>query len=169
MRVLIGCLLVHALLAEVIPWPWWVPNLTLVGLILAIGATPRRWLIYSLIAGMVSVVWVVRFPGPTLLGYLAVGWMIQALAKLWDASDARVQSLMVGLAALLFTGAALWLDMLWSLPLAGLLAIHVAITCATLPLARRFSEKGQRSHNHEKDQWSHKVTGSHVTGKSVHL
>ncbi len=139
MALLLGCLLVHAVMVQLIPWPWWVPDLTLVGLVLAVVRSPRRWLVLSGIAGLWTVLWAVRFHVPLLVGYLAVGWTAQALGRRWDAADAKVQLVLLGWAAAFMTFGSLWLHDLWSLPLAGLASAHVAMTCAALPLVRRIA------------------------------
>ena len=40
MRLLAACWLTHALLAQAIPSPWWVPDVTLVGLVLSVTRSP---------------------------------------------------------------------------------------------------------------------------------
>jgi len=136
MGVLLGCLLAHALVAQLIPWPWWVPDITLVGLVLAVGRSPGQWLALSGLSGLWTVVWAVRFQGAVFIGYLALGWAVQALTRRWDATEVRVQAAMVAMASLFMTAGALWLDELWSWPLLGLAGAHVVMTCVTLPIAR---------------------------------
>ena len=136
MAILLICLIGHAGLALLIPSPWLVPNLTLVGLVHAVGRAPQRWLVCSGLAGGFTVAWAIRFPGLLFAGVLALGWVVHELARRWDLSDARVQSLVVGSASLLASCGALWLDALWSLPLLGLACTHVAITGAAVPFVR---------------------------------
>lgn len=136
MRGLLGCLVIHTLLAAIVPSPWWVPNLTLAGLVLAIGRSPRRWLTLSGVAGLWTAVWAVRLPGVLFLGYLGCGWLAQRVARRWDMTEVRVQSGLVGMASLLMTVGTLWLDGLWSFPLLGLAGAHVVVTCAAAPLLR---------------------------------
>jgi hypothetical protein len=136
MGLLVGCLIAHALLADMIPWPWWVPNLTVLGLVLAIGKAPGRWLGLSGLAGGWTVVWAVRVPGLLLIGYLVMGWIVQGLARRWDTTEVRSQYGLVGMASFLMTVWVLWLDNLWSFPLFGLAGAHIAVTCAALPLLR---------------------------------
>jgi len=143
MGLLITCLLLHTVMVQLIPWPWWVPDLTLVGLVLAVGRSPRQWLIYSAIAGLWTVLWAVRFHAPLLAGYLAVGWTVQALGRRWDAADPKVQMGLVGWAAALITVGSLWLHDLWSVPVVGLAGAHVAMTCAALPPVRRLAGRRQ--------------------------
>ena len=141
MALLLGCLLVHAVMVQLVPWPWWVPDVTLLGLIVAVGRSPGRWLVLSGIAGLWTVLWAVRFQAPLLAAYLAVGWTVQALGRRWDASDPAVQGVLVGWAASLMTVGALWLHDLWSVPVAALAGVHVGITCAALPLVRRMTAR----------------------------
>lgn len=127
----------HALLASVIPSPWWVPNLTLVTLVLLVARAPGRWLILSWLAGIFMMVWAVRFPGPVFTGYLLVGWAVQALSKHWDTTDPRAERLMVGLASLCLTVGVLWLESLWSVALVGLAVVQAGLTVLAVPLTRR--------------------------------
>jgi len=136
MGMLLGCLMAHSLLAASVPSPWWVPNLTLAGLVLAIGRSSRRWLILSGVAGLWTAMWAVRFPEAVFLGYLGCGWLAQELSRRWDMAEARVQSGLVGMASLLMTVGTLWLEGLWSVPLLGLAGVHVAVTCAAASALR---------------------------------
>ena len=138
-RILIMSLLAHVVVAGVAPSPWWAPNLTLVGLILAIVQTPTRWLLLSGVAGLWAMVWAIRFPVPILMSYLLLGWVAQVLARSWDVRDLRVQCVMAVIGSLITTLEALWLDDLWSLPLLGLLSVQVVVTTLALPCTRRLT------------------------------
>ncbi len=130
------CLVLHAVLVQ---WtgPWWLPNLTLIGMLLSIARPPRWWLPLSLVAALFTLSGSVRFPRIILLAYVALGWLLQWLAERWDVSDARVQELVAVLACAVLTGSALWLDGLWSWSLAAAAAGHVALTGLALHVLRR--------------------------------
>ena len=130
-------LAVHALLAGVIPSPWWVPNLSLVVLVVIVARVPNRWLILSWLAGMFMMVWTVRFPVLVFASYLFVGWAVQALSQRLDTTDPRAEWLIVGLASLCLTLGALWLESLWSVSLVGLAVVHIGLTVLAVPLTRR--------------------------------
>lgn len=136
--VLLVCLLLHVALSTIISSPWWVPDLTLVGLMLAIFASPRAWLWYAAVAGLATMVWAVRFPLPIVMSYLIVGMIAQLLTRQWDATDVRVQSLVVSAGSLLMTAGLLWLDNRISFRLAGLVMIHVVMTGFSALIIRRF-------------------------------
>lgn len=143
MRLLIGCLLAHVVIAELVPSSWWVPDLTLIGLVLSVGERPERWLVGSALAGLATMVWAIRFPVPVSVGYLAFGWAVQAAARQWDATDERVQYLLVLVASVLFTFGALWLHDRWTFMLVGLALVRVVMTCSALPLVRGvFNSRG---------------------------
>ena len=137
MLLLVSCLLVHAVLAALLPSPWWVPDVTLAGLIVAIGRSPHRWIGLSGVAGLLTVVWAVRFPQLILVGSLILGWIVQALAKQWDVTDFRLQCVMVAIASCLTTFGWLWLEGLWSIRLIGAALAHVLVTSLSVPLIRR--------------------------------
>ena len=129
MRCVIGSLIAHMVVAQLVPAPWWVPDLTLVGMIYAVAHSPRRWFLYSSIAGLSTMVWAARDPAPLFITSLVMGWMVQALTTRWDASDARVQLTMVGMASLSTTLGAIWLEACWSWSMLGLGVAHIAVTC----------------------------------------
>ena len=139
MALLIGCVVTHALLAHLIASPWWLPDLTLVGLVLAVGRRPAQWLIASLVAALLPVVSAVRFQGQLFSAYLVCGWLVQLVGRRWDAADGRVQGAMVLMAAAGLTLGAIWLEDLWSLPLLGLAGLRVAATGLCVPLIQRLA------------------------------
>ena len=137
MIVLVACLLAHALIAQTVSSPWWVPDLTLVGLVLAVGIRPARWLAASLVAALFSFLWAIRFSGQLFTGSLLCGWLASRVGTRWDATDVRVQALVALLACALMTFGMMWLENLWSLPLLSVALIHVAITGLCVPTVRR--------------------------------
>ena len=137
MVVLLGCLAAHVAMAGLLPSPWWVPDLTLVGLILAISRTPHRWMLLSGSAGLLTAVWAVRFPHVVLVGSLGLGWIVRTLAKQWDITDVRLQRLLVAAASLLTTFGWLWLEGLWSLPVVAFAAMRVLMTSVSVSIVRR--------------------------------
>ena len=144
MWLLLSTLAAHALIARAVPSPWWVPDLTLVGLILAVARAPSRWLLLSAVAGLFTMAWAVRFPKQMFLSYVALGWVVQMLGRAWDATDLRVQLGMVGLASALLSLGGLWLDELWSFPLLGLSMVRVAMTVLAVPCVRHLAERRVR-------------------------
>ena len=137
MVILVTCWVAHLLLAGLIPSPWWVPDLTLAALVLAVGRTPRRWLTLSGVAGLFTIIWAVRFPLQILIGYLAVGGVVCTLTRYWDTADVRVQSLMAGVASLAMAFGALWLDGIWSMVQLGLAGVHAAMTALAVLVIQR--------------------------------
>lgn len=137
MRMLLGCLMLHALLAAMAPSPWWVPNLTLVGLVMAIRREPRRWPIASAVAGFFTVAWAVRFPLQLLAGFLGLGALVRWLSTQWDLDDPRVQDAVVACGSGVTSAGLLWLDGLWSPMLAGWVVVHTAVTVLAARLMRR--------------------------------
>ena len=140
MGLLAACLALHLLAVQIVGSSWWVPHLTLIGLVLAVAQAPARWLRPSLVAGIAMSLWAIRFPGQIVLSYLLAGWLVRWAAGQWDARDARVQLALIAGACAGMTAGTLWLERLWSLPLAGLAVWQVASTCAVLPIVRRTLE-----------------------------
>ncbi len=138
MRKLMSCLIAHQVLAGLVSSPWWVPDLTLAGLILTVARQPARWVLGASLAGVFISAWAIRFSGPIFLSYVFLGWGVQMLAKHWDVTDRRVQNLVGALASLLMTVGLVWLDGVWSLPIVGLAIVQVAMTTLSLVILRRF-------------------------------
>ena len=137
MAILLSCLLAQAWLAHAIASPWWVPDLTVVGLMVAVTRTPHRWLPLSLVAGAATMVWMIRFAAPLLLGYVTFGWVLQVLITHWEISDWRLRSTLAALVSLLLTLTALWLDETWSLTLLALLLARAFLTALAVPVVQR--------------------------------
>lgn len=140
--VLLGCSAAHLALAAASPSPWWVPDLTLVGLVLSVGRAPTRWLPLSIFAGLVTMVWAVRFPGQLFTTYLLIGWASQIVARHWDATDVRIECLHVAAGSLILMVGMVWLDDLWSPRLLVLTALRVALTCSVVPLVHHLAARG---------------------------
>ena len=138
---LAACLIAHALLTSAFSPSWWVPDLTLVGLVLAVARTPSRWFLLSVVAGVFTMAWAIRFPKQVFLFYVVLGWVVHVLGRQWDATDLRVQVSMVGLAGALLSLGALWLDELSSLSLLGLSMARVAMTVLAVPCVRHLLER----------------------------
>ena len=139
MVVLLGCLAAHIVIAGLLPSPWWVPDLTLVGLIVAIGRSSDRWAVCSGLTGLTTAIWAIRFPQLILAGSLFLGWIVHALAKQWDITDLRLQWLLVAVLSCVTTFGWLWLEDLWSLRLIGIGFVHVLMTSLSVPLIRRLA------------------------------
>lgn len=137
MKVLGGCVAVHLLLVACFGSAWWVPDLTLVGMVLMIAAAPTRWVLASALAGGLAMLWAVRFVPVVFAGYLALGWGLRQAVHHWDAADQWVLSALVGLAAALLTGGLVWLDDLWSPAVAVALMGRVASTTLSAFAIRR--------------------------------
>jgi hypothetical protein len=134
MSLLLACATGHAALTWVVPSPWGVPDLTVAGLVLTIGRAPRRWLAVSLAAGLLTLIWTVRWAWLVWAVYLALGWSLHTLARVMDVSDRRVQGLAVAAASAVMSGGALWFDQLGRWPLLAAAAGHVAVTTGALLL-----------------------------------
>ena len=130
----VGCLALHALTAMVMPSAWWVPNITLVAMSVAITARPRAWFPMGLAAGWFMTAWAVRHTTTLLIGYLILAGAIAWLAQRWELTEPRTQRRVVAAGAGAMTCWLLWLDHLWSLPVLGWSILHVAATTLIVPL-----------------------------------
>ena len=142
MWALAGWCALHVAAVQLVGSPWWVPNFTLIGLVRGVVAAPSRWLWIAAVCGALLSLWVVRWPGALLLGCVAGGGLLRAAAAQWNLQDRRVE---LATAAILSAGwvvSLLIMDHLWSLPIAGLAAWHVAATCAGLAASRRLRGPG---------------------------
>ena len=128
MALLFSCLAAHALLSGSLPSPWWVPNLTLIGLVRSIGRTPRRWMSYAMVAGVITTAWAIRDATAGLLAYAIVGWLTWSLSRRWDITDRRVQCLLAGFASAVLACGSLWCDALSSLAVWRSALLHILVT-----------------------------------------
>lgn len=126
MRLFVGCVVGHVVLTTLFGPAWWVPDVTLVGMVLCIAASPARWLPASVLAGGIAALWAVRWTPLVFAGYLAIGWGLRQASQQWDAGDPRVRTLLVALAVTLLTGWLVWVDDLWSPAIVGALLTRVA-------------------------------------------
>lgn len=141
--ILLGsAILAHLVIARWVASPWWAPDLTLIGLTLAIGRAPERWWSFAILAGLITMPWAVRFPSQIFAGYLACGWLVRVMGNRWDLTDRRVQWAAVCLATGLMRLWGCWLENLWSPPVLGLACLQTTVTGLSVPgirwaLARR--------------------------------
>ena len=136
MNVLLLSMASHLVATQLLP-PWWVPDLTLIGLVVVIIRTPRRWLTYSALAGLFTMCWVARDPVPIGLAYGVVGWVTQLLMQEWDLGDPRLACGVVAAACAAMTLGLLWLEDLWSAVMIGWFMIRVTVTIGSALLAHR--------------------------------
>ena len=137
MGIVISCHLLHLIGAGISPSPWWVPNATLIGLVIAVTAKPRRWLENSLLAGLLMTVWAIRTGWLFLPEYLLIGWIVRLTTIEWDVMDLRVQGSLLSAMACVLTLLHIWFENQWSSASVGLGLLHVASTLICLPLLRR--------------------------------
>ena len=126
----------HAILATLIPSAGWVPDLALVGMVLAISLAPARWFVFSIILGGWVILWVVRHRTAFLLGYWLLGWALQFVAKVYDPTHHRIQQLEVAVATFLISIGMLWCDHGWSISSLGGVGIHMVATSVSLYVFR---------------------------------
>lgn len=136
MAILVWCLVAHAVLARLIASPWWVPDLTLVGLVVGVSLRPKRWLMASVMAGLFMMLGAVRFPAQVFLGYVLCGTIVQLAARRWDTTDGRIQGGVVLILSAFMTLGLLGLERLWSWPLLAFAVLRVAVTGLSLPCVR---------------------------------
>ncbi|MDP3704199.1 MAG: hypothetical protein Q8R78_07405 [Candidatus Omnitrophota bacterium] len=134
----------HLALALASPSPWWVPDLTLVGLVLAVGRSPARWFACTVFAGLLTVAWAVRFPGQVFAGYLLIGWVSHLLSRHWDVTDLRIECFLVAAGSLCLMAGMLWLEDLWSLRVLLLTVVRTAVTCGVVPVIHHVASSGPR-------------------------
>jgi hypothetical protein len=119
-----------------------VPDLTLVGVVVATARTPARWLLWASLAGLMTSVWAVRFAAAVFGGYLVLGWVLQGLARRWDTTDLRVECLIAAAAVAILTVGLVWLDDLWSPAILGLTMGRAAMSTFALVVLRATTAKG---------------------------
>lgn len=129
-------LVVQQLAVMISPSPWWIPDITAIGLVVTVGRPRAGWLGLSLFAGCVAMALAVRFAGAVLVWYVALGWLVHRLRRHWDASDVRVQSLVAGVSSLVMVLAMLGMGRIGSLSLLWWVVARAALTGLGVWLAR---------------------------------
>lgn len=130
------CCAAHAGAMFAVTESWWAPNLTMVGLILAVARAPGRWLLCSIAAALSVMIWAVRFPAVVAGTYVATGWSVRWVATQWDMSDPLVQGALVAAVSAVMAFSSLWLHGLWSVSLAANAFAHVLLTSAAFCTVR---------------------------------
>ena len=138
---LLICAAVHLALALISPSAWWVPDLTLVGLVLSVARFPSKWLLLSGVAGLLTSAWAVQSFSLMFAGYLLVGWATRIAGHRWDVTDVRIESWLAGGGSLLLTLAAFWLHDQWSPVLLFLMTVRTALTCSAVALVHPLAAK----------------------------
>jgi hypothetical protein len=133
MKVLLGSLLVQFFLGQLIPSPWWVPDVALAGCVLVVSAAPTRWVLVSAVPAGAIMPWLTRATLPLCLGYLACGAMVRLAASRWDVADARVQLTLVVVASTFMTLVAMACSRALPLAVIGPAIMHVALTACCVP------------------------------------
>ena len=133
---LFACLAVHLLLARVMASPWWVPDLTLAGLVLAVALNPRRWLVWSSLAAGAATIWAARWSGQVFAAYWLSGLAARLAVGRWDAANRFVQMVLVAVLASVVTVTFIWLEDLWSLRLLAAAGLRVLLTVLCVPAIR---------------------------------
>ena len=126
--VLGGSLAAHLVAVQLIPSPWLVPNLTLVGVVAGVAAAPQHWLGLGGAAGLLSMLWAPSQGWSVAAGYIAVGAFARLATRHWDASDPRVGAIIMAIGSGAVTAG--WVTLLPARPwaLLGLAALHIALT-----------------------------------------
>ena len=128
MMLLFGGWLMQAALTQLLPSAWWAPDLLVAGLVLGVLKQPARWVALSAAAGVCAAVWAIRAPAVICLSYVGLGLAVRVAIRQWDVSDRRTQCLLIGAASGALTGLAVWIDTLWSFPVAALMLLRAVIT-----------------------------------------
>ncbi len=133
---LIGCIIAQIVLAGIVPFPWWVPDLALAGLVLTVIRKPGDWLLCATLVGGTMMLWAIRFPLLMLLSYVTAGGLARLMVRRWDLQDVRTLTVLTGglvLAVQLFW---LWIDRAWSWELFGLACGRAGLSALMIPLMR---------------------------------
>lgn len=140
MIVWFGCVFVHGLLANFASSGFWVPQLTLVGLVISILRYPKGWLLLSLLTALVANTWTIRLAYAVCMMVLALGFSVQWIIRRWDVNEMMLQILLVVLAVVLFDLGMVWLEDSWSWAQLGSVLLNTIVTAlAAVPLLRWFS------------------------------
>ena len=137
MGVLLFAWVCHVILVQLVAVPWWIPDLTLVGMILGIGRAPARWWLMASVAGGLTILWAVRMPVVIFGGYFVLGGLMRLASAQWNVTDTRVQMVAATGAALLLGLVYCGLDGVCSWQVLGWVALRSIGTGLSLFWIRR--------------------------------
>jgi hypothetical protein len=120
--------MLHWALANLWPSPWWLPDLTVAGLVVAIARRPDRWLGLALAAAGLTVFWAIRDGGLIFVSLVACGAALRACAEQWDVGDLPMQRVLAAAAAAILHGLILWVHGWWSWPVGLMWLVHAGLT-----------------------------------------
>lgn len=126
--ILAGGIGLHWMLADLLVSSWWVPDLTLLAVILVVIASPTRWWLAASLAGLATMCRMAHCPAAALLWYGGLGLALRMCAAVWNLADQRILGSVVGLAEALWVGLLLWVQDGWHLAVLPPAAVHVALT-----------------------------------------
>ncbi|PIQ84805.1 MAG: hypothetical protein COV75_00295 [Candidatus Omnitrophica bacterium CG11_big_fil_rev_8_21_14_0_20_63_9] len=127
----------HWVLAQLMPSPWWVPNLTIGALVLWTGRWPSRWWLFAVCAGWWMMVATVREPGAALIGCVLIASATRVAVRQFDWDDPYLPEICVVLGTAALTLSTLWTEHVASPTVLALALLHVCLTTLTVPLLRR--------------------------------
>lgn len=128
MAIWLGCVILHLILAPLAQSPWWVPQLTLLGMLIGILKRPKAWFLLSLLTAWVMNFWTIRLGYSLCFMLLAIGFIEQWILSRWELNDAPPRLLLFTAAVVLADLGMIWLEDSWSWTQLGLCLLHAAVT-----------------------------------------
>lgn len=127
----------HWVLAQLIPSPWWVPNLTVGALVLWVGRWPGRWWLFAVCAGWWMMFATAREPAVALIGCMVIAGATRLAVRQCDWNDPYLPEICVALGSAALTLSTLWSERVASPAVVALALLHVFLTTLTVPMLRR--------------------------------
>lgn len=128
MSLLIVCLILQVLLSLVVPLTWWLPDLAIAALMIAVIRRPQHWLSFGLVCAIGLVPSVQRHAAVALLSPCFLAGFTAWLSRRWQLNSAGAAAMACGLGSFAVTLVCLLGDHLLGPSTQGLLLIRVLMT-----------------------------------------
>ncbi|MBI3319970.1 MAG: hypothetical protein HYZ89_05235 [Candidatus Omnitrophica bacterium] len=127
----------HLAIGRWIASPWWVPDLTLLSIVVTMARYPGQAFLPALYGGLLMMLFTVHHAVAVGLSYVGAGVLTKLLATQGDLATPFLQQVIVGVAEIGLLAVALFLNRTASLELLELSGAKVLVTVACIPFMRR--------------------------------
>jgi len=126
----------HLALGRWVPSPWFMPDLTVTGMVLAILLLPERPVSPAILSGALTMLFSVPHSLAAGVMYPLVGGLVKYAAHQWDLSQPRRQRAVVVAAQALLLFLTVPLRTRWTGELFWLSLVHLSLTALCVPVIR---------------------------------
>lgn len=135
---IIGNLAIQWLLIALFGSVYWVPNLALISVVLAVWVWPRSWLWIGLFPGIANMCWSLNDAPMILIAFFMAALAVRTISQVLDLGELRTQVVLVIAGQLIWMVLNIWLADAWSITLIIPASVYFALTLLALSPSRGF-------------------------------